>query len=62
MVDAEDQHARRARLVAIKRAIAAGSYETPDKLSAALDSLLDMLEDRHPNARPAPGNKRPPAV
>jgi negative regulator of flagellin synthesis FlgM len=31
------------RVAAIKAAIADGSYETPDKLDAALDRLLDRL-------------------
>jgi hypothetical protein len=34
--------ARDLRLAEIRRQIAAGTYETPDKLSAALDAFLDQ--------------------
>ena len=34
---------RAEKVAAIRQAIADGSYETPEKLSAALDSLLDTF-------------------
>jgi negative regulator of flagellin synthesis FlgM len=34
---------RHERVAAIKAQIAAGTYETPDKLDAALDALLDEI-------------------
>ena len=33
-----------ARIAAIRREIAAGTYETPEKLSAALDAMLEKIE------------------
>jgi hypothetical protein len=48
----------RADLVArVRREIAEGRYETPEKLDAALARLLEDLEDRPP--RPGPIGPRP---
>lgn len=38
-----DSSDRQARLAKIRREIAAGSYETPEKLDRAVDALLDRL-------------------
>jgi|GEM_PF-1460699 hypothetical protein len=35
---------RRARLASIRRQIADGTYETPDKLAAAIDAWLEQHE------------------
>ncbi len=40
---AEAGDLRQARLAQIKAAIEAGEYETPEKLEAAVDRLLDKL-------------------
>ncbi|MCA9125461.1 MAG: flagellar biosynthesis anti-sigma factor FlgM [Planctomycetales bacterium] len=39
----ENAGIRTEKVAAIRQAIADGSYETPEKLSAALDSLLDTF-------------------
>ena len=39
---------RAERIVAIRREIAAGTYETPEKLSAALEAFLDAADSREP--------------
>ena len=44
MVDTKD--ARRERIAELKRAIAEGTYETPEKLEVAVDALLDDLQRR----------------
>lgn len=41
---APDAADRAARIAAIRREIAAGTYETPEKLSAALDAMLEKIE------------------
>ena len=44
---------RAERIAAIRREIAAGTYDTPEKLSAALDSFLDTAgENTSPPPRP----------
>ena len=40
----KDSEDRQARLKEIRRQIAAGTYETPEKLSAAVDKLLERME------------------
>jgi hypothetical protein len=35
---------RAERIAAIRREIAAGTYETPEKLSAALDAMLEKFD------------------
>ena len=42
----DDIDAQQARLDEIRRQIEAGTYETPERLSAAVDSLLLDLEGR----------------
>ncbi|HEY1599046.1 MAG TPA: hypothetical protein VGG64_05560 [Pirellulales bacterium] len=41
---------RRVRLAEIRQAIEAGTYETPERLSAAVDALLDDFEGREDSA------------
>ena len=36
---------RQARLAEIRRQIAAGTYETPEKIAAAVEKMLARLED-----------------
>ena len=55
MVDASEQHLRAARVEGLKREIAAGTYETADKLEAALDAFLDDVEQ----GRVTPGEDGP---
>lgn len=38
-----DSADREARLAEIRRQIAAGTYETPDKLEQAIDAFLDRM-------------------
>lgn len=42
-IDATNSPARNERVAQIKAQIADGSYETPEKLDAALDKFLDSL-------------------
>ncbi|MCE9552417.1 MAG: flagellar biosynthesis anti-sigma factor FlgM [Planctomycetes bacterium] len=50
---APDTADRAERIAAIRREIAAGTYETPEKLSAALDAMLVKIEKNDaPPARP----------
>jgi len=42
---------RSERIAAIRREIAAGTYETPEKLSAALDAFLKEAEKEDPPPR-----------
>jgi anti-sigma28 factor (negative regulator of flagellin synthesis) len=42
----ETQAERQARLASIRREIEAGTYETPDRLSIAVERLAADLEDR----------------
>ncbi len=44
MVDASEAAAREAKIADLKRQIAAGSYETPEKIEAALGAFLDDYE------------------
>jgi hypothetical protein len=41
---APESQAREDRIAQIRREIAAGTYETPERLSAAVDRLLQHLE------------------
>ena len=53
-----DSSDRQARLAAIRREIAAGSYETPEKLDRAVDALLDRLNSAElPPLAPKPKPK-----
>jgi anti-sigma28 factor (negative regulator of flagellin synthesis) len=56
MIDARPslESAERAeRIAAIRREIAAGTYETPEKLSAALDAFLEASDaETSPPAHP----------
>ncbi|MBI2826395.1 MAG: hypothetical protein HYX69_17095 [Planctomycetia bacterium] len=47
---ADEARDRAAHLAEIRRQIAAGTYETPERLSAAVDALLEDLEDREKSA------------
>jgi len=40
MVDALPEHSRLASIADIKREIAAGTYETPERLAAAVEAML----------------------
>ena len=55
MVDAPKEKVREARIAAIKCQIADGTYETPDKIEAAVDAFLSRLE----HDRVTPGQDRP---
>lgn len=55
MVEIPNEKAREARLVAIKCQIADGTYETPDKIEAAIDAFLSRLE----HDRVTPGKELP---
>lgn len=50
-----DAAARQAKVAKIRRQIAAGTYETPDKLERAIDAFLDRLP-----AKDAPAGKPRP--
>jgi hypothetical protein len=55
-LDASD---RPARIAEIRRQIAAGVYETPEKLEQAIDALLDRLAlDRLAPGPPATGQAK----
>ena len=56
MVDASEEKEREARIAELKRQIAAGSYETPEKIEAALDAFLDD----HQRGEVRPGKDRAP--
>ena len=50
-----DSPDRQARIAAIRREIAAGSYETPEKLDRAVDALLERLNSGElPPPKPRP--------
>lgn len=46
---------RQQRLAEIRRQIEAGTYETPEKLEAAVDAMLAKLHNQHDQ----PGPKKP---
>ena len=56
---AEKSSDRAARLAEIRRQIAAGTYETPERLSAAVDALLEDLEGRETSADKDRPRRRP---
>ncbi len=56
MVDASEAAAREAKIADLKRQIAAGGYETPEKIEAALDAFLDDYE----RGQVRPGEDREP--
>jgi hypothetical protein len=45
---------RQARLAEVRREIAAGTYETHERLEAAVDALLDELVGEPPRPTPRP--------
>ncbi len=50
-----DDAARQAKVAEIRRQIAAGTYETPEKLERALDAFLDRLAtEEQPRGKPRP--------
>ena len=49
--------ARRARIKDIRHQIAAGTYETPDKIEAAVKAFLDSAEGQPPDEA-LPGGRR----
>lgn len=50
-----DAAVRQAKVAEIRRQIAAGTYETPEKLDRALDAFLDRLAaEKEPRGRPRP--------
>ena len=53
-LDASD---RQARIAEIRRQIAAGVYETPDKLEQAVDAFLDRVAFAEPPAKSDPKPK-----
>ncbi len=55
MADAPKEKVREAKIVALRHQIATGTYETPDKMEAAIDAFLNDLEQD----RIAPGEDRP---
>ncbi len=55
LVDASESAERAAKIADLKREIAAGTYETPQRLEAAIDAFLD--EDAQGLVRP--GEDRP---
>jgi anti-sigma28 factor (negative regulator of flagellin synthesis) len=54
MMDDGQADARRDKIARIKQQIAAGSYETPQRLEAAVEALLDrwQLDADSPGERP----------
>jgi hypothetical protein len=50
-LDASD---RQSRIAEIRRQIAAGAYETPEKLEQAIDALLDRLAFSEPPSKSNP--------
>ena len=57
MSQSNSEESREQRILRIKREIAAGTYDTPERLMAALDVFLDRAADgwqRHP-----PGEEHP---
>ena len=40
----ESSDQRKARLAEIRRQIAEGTYETPEKISAAVDKMLELFD------------------
>jgi hypothetical protein len=46
MVEAARKVGREWKIAEIKRQIAAGTYDTPDKVEGAIDKLLSRLQDQ----------------
>ncbi len=53
-----DAAARRARIEEIRRQIAAGTYETPDKIEAAVEAFLASDQRSSPDEQ-SPAGRRP---
>jgi hypothetical protein len=53
-----DSRSRQARLAEIRRQIAAGTYETPEKLQAAVEKMLESWEEPSHD----PDEPRPPRM
>ena len=52
MVKAKREVGREWKVAEIKRQIAAGTYDTPDKMEAAVDKMLRRLQDHGDQSPP----------
>lgn len=52
MVEAEHEVGREWKIAEIKKQIAAGTYDTPDKVAAAVDEMVRRLEESAADAAP----------
>jgi anti-sigma28 factor (negative regulator of flagellin synthesis) len=52
MVEAKREVGREWKIAEIKKQIAAGTYDTPDKVDAAVDEMLRRMDDPGDDQRP----------
>ena len=52
MVEAEHEVGREWKIAEIKKQIAAGTYDTPDKIDAAVDKMLGQFDDSTDDSPP----------